>query len=127
MSSGSVSQVEFVLQINGKSVATCHLKRHLAPNTVGKITRAIPLNGNAHQLGKSIIYFETGIESGIERKKSEFKKGDIAFFPGTGSICFCLNDIRSGNVMSPIGKIVNGIELLISIKPGDILSIDYAG
>ena len=43
--------------------------------------RSLPLEGNAHMLGQSILYFETAVDSGIERSRSEFKKGDIAFLP----------------------------------------------
>ena len=44
-------------------------------------------------MGKSVVYFETRINSGIERKRTDFKKGDIAFLPTEGSICFYLDDV----------------------------------
>ena len=77
MQSGTVSSFNVFLEINAKERISCQLKRHLSPITVGLIIRALPIQGNAHQIGHSIIYFETKINSGIERKRSDFKKGDI--------------------------------------------------
>ena len=122
MDSGTVSQFDLILKINGSKDMPCQLKRHLSPGTVGLIMRLLPLNGNAHQMGKSIVYFETNINSGIERKKTDFKRGDIAFLPTEGSICFYINDVNNGKPMTPIGKI-NEIEKLTAVKPSDVLSL----
>ena len=122
MDSGTVSQFDLILKINGSKDMPCQLKRHLSPRTVGLIMRLLPLNGNAHQMGKSIVYFETNINSGIERKKTDFKRGDIAFLPTEGSICFYINDVNNGKPMTPIGKI-NEIEKLTLVKPSDVLSL----
>ena len=122
MDSETVSRFDLVLKINGVANIPCQLKRHLSPVTVGLITRMIPLSGNAHQIGKSIVYFETNIDSGIERKKTDFKRGDIAFLPAEGCVCFYINDVHDGKPMTPIGKI-NEIEKLNAIKPSDILSL----
>ncbi|MBB46263.1 MAG: hypothetical protein CMO18_00170 [Thaumarchaeota archaeon] len=122
MDSGTVSQFNLILKINESGNIPCELKRHLSPVTVGLIMRMLPLNGNAHQMGNSIVYFETNINSGIERKKTDFKKGDIAFLPTEGSICFYMNDVNNGKPMTPIGKI-NEVEKLTTVKPSDILSL----
>ena len=122
MDSGTVSKFDLVLKINDEGNILCQLKRHLSPITVGLIMRTLPLSGNVHQMGKSIVYFETKINSGIERKKTDFKSGDIAFLPTEGSICFYINDVYDGKPMTPIGKI-NEIEKLNVVKPSDILSL----
>ena len=77
MQSGTVSNIDAFLEINGKERITCQFKRHLSPMTVGLITRSLPMEGNAHKIGNSILYFETKINSGIERKRMDFNKGDI--------------------------------------------------
>jgi hypothetical protein len=123
MDSGTISKVDVTLEINGNMKISCQLKRHLSPMTVGLITRMLPLEGNVHQMGRSIMYFETGINSGIERKRTDFKKGDIAFLPTEGSICFYMDDISDGKPMTIIGKIIDNIEKLSGIKFGDILSL----
>ena len=121
MYSGTVSKIDVILEVNGRERIKCQLKRHLSPITVGLITRMLPLEGNVHQMGRSIMYFETGINSGIERKRTDFKKGDIAFLPTEGSICFYMDDISDGKPMTIIGKIIDGIEKLSGIKSGDTL------
>ena len=78
MDSGTVSKVDITLEINGNAKISCQLKRHLSPITVGLITRMLPLKGNAHQMSQSVVYFETKINSGVERKRTDFKKGDLS-------------------------------------------------
>ncbi|NDB51252.1 MAG: hypothetical protein EB161_03685 [Nitrosopumilaceae archaeon] len=104
----------------------CELKRHLSPKTVGIIMRSIPLDGNAHFIGQSIIYFETKVNSGVERQKKEFKKGDIAFTPAGSSICIFAGDTITSKPMTPIGKILTNVDSIKDVKAGDVLSL-YLG
>ena len=119
----TVSKIDIILEINDRERIKCQLKRHRSPITVGLITRMLPLEGNVHQIGRSIMYFETGINSGIERKRTDFKKGDIAFLPTEGSICFYMDDISDGKPMTIIGKIIDDVEKLSGVKSSDILSL----
>ena len=123
MCSGTVSKIDVILEVNGSERIKCQLKRHLSPMTVGLITRMLPLEGNVHHMGRSIMYFETGINSGIERKRTDFKKGDIAFLPTEGSICFYMDDVSDGKPMTIIGKIIDGIDKLSETKSSDVLSL----
>jgi hypothetical protein len=127
MSAGSVSRVEIIVEIKGKSQLKCELKRHLAPVTVGNIARSLPLEGNAHTLNNSFVYLETKINVGGERQRKEFKKGEIAFLTANGSICFFLNDTMSPKTMTPIGIITSNVEALNDVKPGDVFLITQAG
>ena len=122
MDSGTVSRFDVILKINNDVNISCQLKRHLSPITVGLIMRMLPLSGNAHQMGKSIVYFETNLNSGIERKKTDFRRGDIAFLPAEGSVCFYIDDVYDGKSMTPIGR-TNEIEKLNVVKSSDILSL----
>ena len=122
MDSGTVSRFDVILKINNDVNIPCQLKRHLSPITVGLIMRMLPLSGNAHQMGKSIIYFETNLNSGIERKKTDFRRGDIAFLPAEGGVCFYIDDVYDGKPMTPIGR-TNEIEKLNVVKSSDILSL----
>ena len=123
MDSRTVSKVDIILEINGDERIQCQLKRHLSPATVGLITRMLPLKGNAHQMGQSIVYFETKINSGIEHKRINFKKGDIAFLPTEGCICFYIDGISAGKQMTIIGKMIGDVNKLKTAKPGDVLSL----
>lgn len=124
MSAGTVSGLRLIVEIKGKTKLNCELKRHLSPKTVGVISRSLPLEGNAHFLGQSIIYFETAISSGVERQRKEFKKGDIAFSPVGGGICFFISDAITSKPMTPIGRLID--DVLKDVKPGDIISMYQA-
>ncbi len=76
-----------------------------------------------HFLGKTIVYLETPLSSGIERAKKDFKKGDIAFLPSGGSICFFLADSSPGKTMTPLGKIISNLDSLSNLKSGDVLKL----
>ena len=123
MCPGTVSKIDVILEVNGRERIKCQLKRHLSPMTVGLITRMLPLKGNAHHMGQSVVYFETRINSGIKRKMTDFKKGDIAFLPTEGSICFYMDDVFGGKPMAIVGKITGEIEKLRSVKSSDVLSL----
>lgn len=123
MSSSSVSRKQLILEIKGKAKIPCDLKRHLSPRTVGTIMRSLPLEGHAHFLGKNIAYFETAVDSGIERSTKEFKKGDIAFLSSAGSICFFIEDASPGKIMTPIGKILGNADVLKDVKSGDVFCL----
>ena len=123
MEQDSVSKINLILDIRGKAKLNCELKKHLSPRTVGIISRCLPLEGNAHHMSKNITYFETPIESGIDRPRKEFKKGDIAFLPANGSICFFYDATSSSKTMTPIGKISSDCSILKTIKPGDVLTL----
>jgi len=123
LSSTSVSKKQLVLEIKGKAKIQCDLKRHLSPRTVGTIMRSLPLEGHAHLMGKNIAYFETSIDSGIERPRKEFKKGDVAFASSSGSICFFIADSVPGKIMTPIGKLAENVDALMDLKRGDVFSL----
>lgn len=123
MSAGSVSGLHLILEVKGKVKLDCELKRHLSPKTVGSISRSLPLAGNAHFLGQSIVYFETMVNSGVERQRKEFNKGDIAFSPTGSSICIFVADAITTKPMTPIGKLLGDVELLKTAKPGDVISL----
>lgn len=125
MSAGSVSKIEVILEIKGKSQLKCELKRHLAPKTVGTIMRSLPIEGNVHLMENSFAYVESKINVGGERQKSQFKKGDIAFMPLSGSVCFFLNDSES-KAMTPIGSVTSNVDALKELKSGDVFVISQA-
>ena len=117
-----VSRKQLVLEVQGKTKLHCELKRHLAPRTVGTIMRSLPLEGNVHMRGSGIAYIETAIDSGTEKSKTAFKKGDVAFLSSSGSMCFFVSDV-AGKAMTPIGKMYGDIEKLKNIVPGDVIRL----
>ena len=52
------------------------------------------LTGPLIKYGDSMVYAPIGIKAGFEKPKSEFNKGDIAFFPTNDSICIFLKNTK---------------------------------
>ena len=123
MDGGSVSKSQVIVEIIGKFKIKCELKRHLSPSLVGTINRSLPVTGTIHILGSSGLYVESHIESGGERTKNEFKKGDIAFSSVGHALCFFYKDAKVGKDLIPIGKIIDNPEELLKAKSGDEVSI----
>jgi hypothetical protein len=121
--SRSVSKSHVILEITGKVKIKCELKRHLSPSLVGTITRSLPINGTIHLLGVSGVYFESHIESGGERTKNEFKKGDIAFLSAGNAFCFFHKNTKIQKDLVIIGKILDDPEHLLKAESGDEVSI----
>ena len=123
MDGGSVSKSQVILEIIGKSKIKCELKRHLSPSLVGTIVRSLPVSGTIHLLGTSGVYVESHIESGGERTRKEFKKGDIAFSSIGHAFCFFHKDTKIGKDLVPIGKIIENMDELLKLNSGDEVSI----
>ena len=123
MDGGSVSKLHVILEITGKFKIKCELKRHLSPSLVGTINRSLPVTGTIHMLGTSGVYVESHIESGGERTRKEFKKGDIAFLSIGHAFCFFHKDAKVGKDLIPIGKILDNPEDLLKTESGDEVSI----
>ncbi len=122
MEQDGISRIDVFLNVNNDDKISCQFKRYLSPITIGLIIRMLPLKGNAYKMNKSIVYFETKINSGIERKRTDFKRGDIAFLPTEGSICFYINDVIDGKQMTPLGT-MNETDKLSKLKSSDVLSL----
>ena len=120
---GSVSKSVVTLEISGKFKIKCELKRHLSPSLVGTINRSLPVSGTIHMLGTSGVYVESHIESGGERTRKEFKKGEIAFLSVGHAFCFFYKDVKVGKDLVPIGKILDDPHELLKAKSGDEVSI----
>ena len=123
MDGGSVSKLYIILEIAGKFKIKCELKRHLSPSLVGTINRSLPVTGTIHMLGTSGVYVESHIESGGERTRKEFKKGDIAFLSVGHAFCFFHKDTKVGKDLIPIGKILDNPKDLLKTESGDEVSI----
>ena len=123
MDGGSVSKSYVFLEIKGKFKIKCELKRHLSPSLVGTINRSLPVTGTIHMLGTNGVYVESHIESGGERTRNEFKKGDIAFLSLGNAFCFFHKDTKIGKDLIPIGKILDNSNELLKAESGDEVSI----
>lgn len=131
--SGSVSRAALIVEVSGAGSAPLELKRHLAPSTVGLLLRSLPVSGGAHALDRAVagsseaVHFQTAVQAGAERQRTEFAAGDVAFLPHGGSVCFFTSGGTTGRRLTPIGRLgEGGAVLLKGARPGDTIAVRAA-
>ncbi|MGH9890051.1 MAG: cyclophilin-like fold protein [Nitrososphaeraceae archaeon] len=123
MDVGSISKVKVILEISGKGVSQCHIVRHLSPLTSSAILKSLPIQRRANKFKDRFVYIETELALGREKQRTNFKRGDLAFMTFHGSICVFLNDTIS-TPMNPLGVVTTHLEMLETIVPGDLITIN---
>jgi uncharacterized protein len=119
----SVSKVECKAVIRGKGEVKFDIFKHLAPVTVSAILRELPINARVTIYPKAMICLLTGIKAGVEKQRFEFAKGDIAFLPANGSLCFFLANAKSQSPLNPVGKLEADLGVLSGLSAGDTMEI----
>ena len=120
----SVSEMELKARVPGKGEIVGRLFKHLAPVTLAKIQRAVPLDGRVNMFERNFAYIFTSVVTGEEKSRKEFRKGEIAFMPAGNMICFFLEDTRSYKPMNPLGQVTEGMSILESAKRGDLIQVE---
>lgn len=123
MDVGSISKVKVILEISGKGVSQGHIVRHLSPLTSSAILKSLPIQRRANKFKDRFVYIETELALGREKQRTNFKRGDLAFMTFHGSICVFLNDTIS-TPMNPLGAVTTHLEMLETIVPGDLITIN---
>jgi len=119
----SVSKVECKAVVRGKGEMKFDLYKHLAPVTVSAILRELPINARATIYPRAMICLLTAIKSGVEKQRFEFTRGDVAFLPANGSLCFFLANAKSQSPLNPIGKLEVDLGVLSGLSAGDTMEI----
>ena len=119
----SATRRSIKIEVVGKGFCEGEFYRHKAPLTVGLLLRSLPLRGRAARYRDEFVYFTTNIISGLEKPSQIFKRGDIAFMPLNGSICFFLKDCQVSQRMTPLGQVTSSLEIIGSSAAGDVIAI----
>jgi hypothetical protein len=123
---GSVSKVECTATVGGKGKGVVSLYRHLAPVTVNSILRSLPSDSRVN-LQPSMVCLFTDLRVGVEKPRTRFVRGDVAYLPSGGLICVFLGDAKSDRPLNPVGKVESGMEAFDSITRGDVVRLALAG
>ena len=123
---GSVSKVECVATVGGKGKGTLAFYRHLAPVTVNAILRSLPSDSRIN-LQPSMVCLFTDLRVGVEKPRTQFSRGDVAYLPSGGLICVFLGVARSDRPLNPVGKVESGMEVFDSIARGDVVHLAQIG
>ena len=119
---GSVSKVEVQASISGRGQGTLSVFRHLAPITVSALLRTLPSDSRV-TLQPAMVCLFTQLRVGVEKPRTKFARGDVAFLPSGGLICVFLGDAKSDRPLNPVGKVEQGIEAFDAIRPGDVVNL----
>ncbi len=123
---GSVSKVECVARVSGKGEAKVSFYRHLAPITVNSILRTIPFDSRV-SVQAPMVCLLTQLRVGVEKPRTQFVKGDVAFLPSGSLMCIFLGDAQSDRPLNPVGKVEGGMETFEAISRGDVVSLSLSG
>ena len=118
----SVSKIDCAASVRGKGGFVLGLYRHLAPVTVTALLDEFPISSRA-TVYPGMIALLTNIKTGVEKQRTEFSRGDVAFLAANGSICIFLKNAKSDRPLNPVGKVQEGLEVLQSVTGGDVLQI----
>ncbi len=121
-SAGSVSKVECLATVAGRGEARVSLFRHLAPLTVNAVLRTIPFDSRVN-LQPAMVCLITQLRVGVEKPRTQFGRGDVAFLPSGGLLCVFLGEARSDRPLNPVGKVESGIETFDVVRPGDVVRV----
>ncbi len=122
---GSVSKIDCVATVSGGGRSGLSLYRHLAPVTVNAIIRSVPFDSRVN-LQPAMVCLFTDLRVGVEKAKTQFSRGDVAFLPAGGLICVFLGDARSDRPLNPVGKVESGLETFDAIRRGDVVRVALA-
>jgi hypothetical protein len=125
-SAGSVSKVECLISVAARGEGKLSLYRHMAPLTVNSILRSLPLASRV-TLQPAMVCLFTQLKVGVEKPRTRFSRGDVAFLASAGLICIFLGDASSDRPLNPIGRVDTGLEPFDGIRPGDVVGISLAG
>ena len=118
----SVSRILLTIEVSNKGSVDCEMIRHLAPITVNKVIRGLPIQDRVHRFKDQFVYIETGLEIGSEKPKTQFKSAEVGFMTSNGALCFFLQD-STVLPMSRVGILKGSIHVIGSAKPGDTITI----
>ncbi len=119
---GSVSKVDCIASVGGRGQAGVSLFRHLAPVTVNALLRSLPADSRVN-LQPSMVCLFTDLRVGVEKPRTKFTRGDVAFLPSGGLVCVFLGDASSDRPLNPVGKVETGMEVFDSVRRGDVVRL----
>ena len=110
---------EYTVKMRTKAgVVKILLMRHLSPITVERLYKSMPLYGLTIKTN-DLLYISLDLEGRLERPFKKLKKGQLVFSPANKSLIIALTDLRVDFPVTPLGEILEGMEILSSIKTGE--------
>ena len=115
--------IKFILTNVGE--ADGELIRHLAPRTVGAITKKLPLEGHA-ALWKEEVYFEIPLKMGEEKAQATVDQGTISYWSMGSALCVFYGNTQPYSPVNVVGQITKNLEMFRQVKSGTIIRVQKA-
>ncbi|NHI91125.1 MAG: hypothetical protein EAX96_01395 [Candidatus Lokiarchaeota archaeon] len=101
------------------------LERIKNARTVEAIRDLLPIIGKSNIYKVNEIYMSNiGLDIGREKTVKNAEKGDIAFWPMSGAICFFKEAMEPYSEINLVGKITKNIGLLEKVRSGMLITIE---
>jgi uncharacterized protein len=65
----------------------------------------------------------TDLRVGVEKPRTQFVRGDVAFLPSGALLCMFIRDAQSERPLNPLGKIDEGLDVFEATKAGDVVRL----
>ena len=109
-------------QVVGRGEVKVSLYRHLAPLTVNALMRTLPVESRVN-VQRAMVTLFTAVRVGVEKHRTSFERGDVAFLASGGLLCFFLRSVTSDRPLNPVGRVDSGLELLDALGPGSVIRL----
>ncbi|PUA34125.1 MAG: hypothetical protein B9J98_01720 [Candidatus Terraquivivens tikiterensis] len=122
--------VPVLLEFKGLGSVKAELVESLNPKTVAAILKSLPLESTAMRWGDE-VYFEIPVSVGEENTKTVMEVGELAYWPPGRAIAIFFGptpvsesgEPRAYSPCNPVGKVVEGIEVLKKVKSGMLVKL----
>lgn len=118
----SLSRVAVLVEAAGVTLRG-ELVRHWAPSTVSKLLALLPMTGRATWYQDAFIYFPVPLQEGLEKARSSFAEGEMAFMPSGAALCIFAASAPSPRPANPVGRLLDSAKPLRALREGGPIAI----
>ena len=102
-------------------IARAVLVRHLAPITADRFYARLPMSGMAIRQAPGVFVF-VEMEAEPEKAVRKMSRGDVGFVASRSAVIIALEDWSGYLIITPLGRVEEGLETLEQVKTGDTIS-----
>lgn len=114
----SLSVYKIVLDFEGLEIEAV-LNRKYSPIVIERLVRSLPLEARTVLYGDSLICLVISTPLGVEKPRSEVKRGDLFYWPKSNCLGIALGDEKLAFKVSLLGSVDGSkMEALRGIKSG---------
>ncbi len=95
----------------------------MAPLTVNAITRLLPIESRVNVQSQAMVCLFTSVRVGVEKARTKYTRGEVAFLPSGALICVFARDVQSERPLNPIGRVERGIDVFDGMRSGDVVRL----